>query len=81
MCIGFDCATGLEDPIPSTDIFQITLYGEQSSDSTVYNNMNEPGNKALSSVGSVKIYGTPSSTPSVRLLADAQIGDTILLID
>lgn len=81
LCIGYNCSTNGAARVPSTDTYQITLYGEQSADSIVYNKVIEAGNKALSSVGKVYMYGTAPSHSQVRLKLPAQKGQDYIIVD
>lgn len=60
---------------------QITLYGEQQSETIVFDNTIEAGNKVLSNVGYVQMYGTQRERRMFRLMESAEIGATEIQLE
>lgn len=58
-------------PVPTTDNFKITLYGEYAADTVVYDGAIEAGNKVIASIGKVDMFGSGPAVPVQKLLADA----------
>jgi len=65
---------------PFTAKAQITLHGEQAADTIVYNGAIEAGNKAISNIGTIKMYGTKRIHMS-RLRAQVSKKDKAILVD
>lgn len=59
---------------------QITLFGEQSSDTIVYAKAVEAGNKVISNTGSVQMFGAKRSRWS-RLVAECEKDQTYIQVD
>jgi hypothetical protein len=60
---------------------KITLFGEKDSRAMVFDNAVEAGNKVISNIGIVKMFGTARSTKMTRLLAPAQKGDLTITVE
>jgi hypothetical protein len=71
---------GTEDD-PYRGNAQITLYGTYEDESTVFNGAIEAGNKVISVVGLVSMYGAGPVTQMTRLLAPAVVGATSISVD
>jgi len=65
---------------PFTANAQITLSGEASADTITYSGAIEAGNKVISNVGTIKMYGTQRSRMS-RLLSFANKEDDFIVVD
>lgn len=66
---------------PYNHTAKITLFGEKDSEAIVYDNAIEAGNKVLANVGTIKMFGKPRTTKMTRLHAEANKGDTEILVE
>jgi len=69
-----------DKPIPSTDKFKITLYGEYAARTVVYDGNIEAGNKVLASIGKVDLFGSGPAAPVQKLLAVAPANQDYIMI-
>jgi hypothetical protein len=60
---------------------QITLFGHYEDESVVFNAAIEAGNKVLSIVGIVKIYGQGPTIQMTRLTEPVIVGDTTISVE
>jgi hypothetical protein len=61
-------------PVPLTDKFSITLFGEYASRAVVFDTNIYAGNKILASIGKVDLFGSGPAAPVQRLLEKAPKG-------
>lgn len=66
---------------PFTGEAQITLYGEQSSETIVFDNTIEAGNKVISNVGLIEMYGIQRPRRMFRLMEMAETEDTQIILE
>ena len=59
----------------------ITLYGAQKDQAVVFDNAIEAGNKVISNVGNITMFGTQRKQVVTRLLAPADKGATTIKVD
>ena len=67
------------DPFNATAL--ILLYGNQTSETVVYSNNIDTGNKMLANTAAVNIYGLPRTGRTTRLLKTANRGDALITVE
>jgi hypothetical protein len=60
---------------------QITLYGEKDSETIVYDNAIEAGNKVIANVGTIKMFGKSRTKKMTRLTQEANKGNTEIYVE